>query len=48
MTGILLQKNEIWSEKYPGFIDKGNGLFRLPLRWIDKEGKERPTNKYVV
>jgi hypothetical protein len=37
---------ELWSEKYPGMIERPEGWLREPYVWIDKQGKERRTNRY--
>lgn len=44
--GANLKAGEIWSDEFPGFILKANGVYRKPRVWIDKTGNERSANSY--
>ena len=39
---------EAWSVKFPGMIDKGNGVFRKPRTWVNKKGVTQQVNSYYA
>lgn len=39
--GTRLMQNQAWDEKYPGWINCGNGKYRKPFLW-----KGKPANRY--
>lgn len=47
-SGTVIQKGETYSDKYEGFISKGNGIYRKPFKWINKKGRTRSVNRYCV
>lgn len=44
--GPRLVTGELWSTKFPGFIDKGNGTYRKPREWVNKSGVKKYVNSY--
>jgi hypothetical protein len=47
-SGTRLMAQETWSEKFPGMIDKGNGMFRKPRTWVNKKGVTQHVNSYYA
>lgn len=41
--GTRLVDGQAWSDKWPGYIDCGNGKYRKPIEWRGKK-----TNRYVL
>lgn len=48
MTGTRQVAGEFKSERYPGYLERPNGVFRKPRRWINPQGEERSANSYYV
>jgi endogenous inhibitor of DNA gyrase (YacG/DUF329 family) len=46
--GPKLTEGQSFSEKYPGVISCGNGVYRKPATWINKKGRERSINYYFL
>jgi hypothetical protein len=46
--GLKMQVNEVWSDKYQGYIHKVGNLYRMPFERIDKSGRVRQCNRYAV
>ncbi len=41
--GVRLMQSQAWDEKYPGWINCGNGKYRKPFLW-----KGKPANRYSI
>ena len=49
MYGSKLTPGQSQSEKYPGYIDCGNGTYRKPSVWFNKkQNRERSSNHYFI
>ncbi len=46
--GSKLMAGQSMSGKYPGYISCGNGVFRKPSVWTNKQGRERSSNYYCI
>ena len=47
-AGVRMQAGESYSEKYEGFISKGDGIYRKPLQWTNKKERLRSVNRYYL